>query len=169
MTLSVSFPLPNCPCVVRNATWPHRRCLNLATAGETSKTASLSAKRHNGRQVGYDGCVMATDSTASHQSSLRLRRVRHLAFGIDSLSPSSHLNKGPVGNIAPADLQTVFVVPSRPKEAATSRPQRHAQRCFPCTSAPSISDPLPTPHITAHRHTALCVGRCLARPPAYSS
>lgn len=49
------LPFPSCSSVVRIATRPHRSCLNLTTTGETSKTASIFAKRQNGRQVTTGG------------------------------------------------------------------------------------------------------------------
>ena len=100
-----------------------------------------------------DGWVMAGFFVAC-QRPRSLRRVRYLAFGTDSLSPVIASERA-VGSIAPAYLQTVRVVPSRPKKAATcghdatpsvasrAHPPPVCQICFP---------------ITARRHTLQCVG-----------
>lgn len=66
-----------------------------------------------------------------------------------------------MGNIAPADLQTVCIVPSHPKKprlaATTPRPA-----LLPVHIRPQyFRSP---PPITARCHTPPCAGRCLARP-----
>lgn len=72
-----------------------------------------------------------------------------------------------VGNIRTSGSTNRLHRPISSKEAATSRPRRHAQRRFPCASAPRYSTS--PPPMTARRHTPPCVGRCLVRPLAYSS
>lgn len=123
----------------------------------------------NGQRNFQDGISICQEekwqySTASQQP--LLWRVRHGPFGIDSLSQSSYL-KWAVGNIAPADLQTVCIVPSRPK-----KPRLRGHDATP--SVASRAHPPPVFQISSLHHGSPsqplpCVGRCLVRPLLTSS
>lgn len=100
---------------------------------------------------------MGSSPSASASQRPLLWRVRHGAFGIDSLSQSSYL-KWAVGNIARADLQTVGIVSSRPKKSRDLAATTPCPALLPVYIRPQYFrslPPLPPPHHGTQSHSSV--------------